>query len=283
MIVERVNRYLTKGLKIMTNERDSVRIALEAILLLLYAWNSCPIPGTDISRSLVAVGREFAFPIDYSTNKHWELTSSPTSVESYSRDLATRLSALREVAHLLVNEHRAYHRELINSRRPDPRTYSVGDIVFARRATRSDAAKGRVDKLTYAFTGPWRITALLKGTSYELEHCSTPNRKEKKHASDLSPYPLELIPFQPLDGSDTRYGQLHKPITDHPFKEAGINGFDPIQPFRISTNFLTTDQLSQFYWPSLSELNDDLSPFPWSSEEERRHYLIAIKCNHSMM
>ena len=70
MIVERVNRYPTKGLKVMTNKRDSVRIALEAILLLLYAWNSCPIPGTDISRSLVAVGREFAFPIDYSTNKH---------------------------------------------------------------------------------------------------------------------------------------------------------------------------------------------------------------------
>jgi hypothetical protein len=145
--------------------------------------------------------------------------------------------------------------------------------VFARRATRSDAAKGRVDKLTYAFTGPWRITALLKGASYKLEHCSTPNRKEKKHASDLSPYPLELIPFQPLDGSDTRYGQLHKPITAHPFKEAGINGFDPIKPFKISTNFLTTDQLSQFHWPSLSELNDDLSPFPWSSEEERHHYL----------
>jgi hypothetical protein len=108
MIVKRVNQYLTKGLKIMTNERNSVRIALEAILLLFNAWNSCPIPGTDISRSLVAVGREFAFPINYFTNKHWELTSSPTSVESYSQDLATRLSALREVAHLLVKEHRAY-------------------------------------------------------------------------------------------------------------------------------------------------------------------------------
>ena len=58
-------RYLNKGLSIMSNERDSVRIALEAILLLLYAWNSCPVPGNDISRSLVAVGREFAFPIDY--------------------------------------------------------------------------------------------------------------------------------------------------------------------------------------------------------------------------
>jgi hypothetical protein len=105
MMVERVNQYLTKGLKTMTTERDCVQIALEAILLLLYAWNSFPIPGTDISRSLIAVGREFAFLIDYSTNKHWELTSSPSSVESYSKDLAIHLAALREVAQLIVHEH----------------------------------------------------------------------------------------------------------------------------------------------------------------------------------
>jgi len=36
LLVERVNRYLNKGLKIMTNERDSVRVAMEAILLLLF-------------------------------------------------------------------------------------------------------------------------------------------------------------------------------------------------------------------------------------------------------
>jgi hypothetical protein len=60
----------------MTNERDSVHVALEAIVLFLYALNSYPIPGADISWSLVAVGREFAFPIDYSTDKNWELTSS---------------------------------------------------------------------------------------------------------------------------------------------------------------------------------------------------------------
>jgi hypothetical protein len=134
MLAERVNRYLTKGLKVMCNERDSVRVALEAILLLLYAWNSCPVPGTDISRSLVAVGREFAFPIDYSSGKHWKLTSSPTKVVSYSKELATRLSACQEVAKLLVEEQRSYHRELINARRPDPHVYSIGDIVFARRA-----------------------------------------------------------------------------------------------------------------------------------------------------
>jgi hypothetical protein len=76
MLVERVNRYLNKGLKIMTNERDSVRVAMEAILLLLYAWNSAPIPGTDLSWCFVALGREFQFPIDFSANKHFELTSN---------------------------------------------------------------------------------------------------------------------------------------------------------------------------------------------------------------
>jgi hypothetical protein len=83
MLVERVNRYLNKGLKIMTNERNSVQVAMEAILLLLYAWNSVPVPGTDISRCLVALGQEFQFPIDFSANKHLELTSTPASITSY--------------------------------------------------------------------------------------------------------------------------------------------------------------------------------------------------------
>ena len=67
------------------------------------------VPGTDIYRSLVAVGKEFAFPIDYSSGKHWELTSSPTTVVSYSKELAMLLSACQDVAKLLVEEQRSYH------------------------------------------------------------------------------------------------------------------------------------------------------------------------------
>ncbi len=33
MLVERINCYLNKGLKIMTNKRDSVRVAMEGILI----------------------------------------------------------------------------------------------------------------------------------------------------------------------------------------------------------------------------------------------------------
>ena len=140
----------------MTNERDSIRIALEGILLLIYTWNSCPVPGTDISRSLVALGREFSFPIDFSAGTHTDLTSAPGAVASYSRDLAERLAACHEIAG-------CWHRELINARRPNPRTYSVNDIVFARRATRSDSKRGKVDKLIHPFTGPWRVTQSLSG------------------------------------------------------------------------------------------------------------------------
>jgi hypothetical protein len=116
MLVERLCRYFNKGLMIMCNERDMVRVALECLLLLLYVWNSCPVPGTHISRSLVAVGREFAFPIDYSAGKHWQLTLSPSIVKSYSKDLATCLSACREIAKLLVSKQREWHCSLVNSR-----------------------------------------------------------------------------------------------------------------------------------------------------------------------
>jgi len=282
MLVERINRYLNKGLRIMVNERDSTRIALEAILLLLYAWNSCPVPGTDISRSLVAVGREFQFPIDFSAGKHWELTSTPTNVASYASELAERLGACREVAELLVNEQRTWHRELVNSRRGDPRVYKVGDIVFARRSTQSNASRGRVGKLMNAFTGPWRVVEVLDGASYGLKHCLHEKRFDKKHACDLSPYPDQLIPFQPVDGADNRYGQLHKPIQANPFSDAGIKGFEPPQPFKqadgspaVTASFLTVGTPQDFHWPSLAELNDELRPFPWASDAEKESVAIG--------
>jgi hypothetical protein len=67
ILVECLSCYLNKGLQIITNEQDSNCIALEATLLLIYAWNSCPMPGTDISCHMVAMGQEFSFPIDFST------------------------------------------------------------------------------------------------------------------------------------------------------------------------------------------------------------------------
>ena len=81
--------------------------------------------------------------------------------------------------------------------------------------------------------------AILDGALYELEHTKLPNRKYKKHASNLSPYPAKLIVFELMDGPDNRYGQLHKPISATTFNEAGItfneasvHGFIPLSPYR---------------------------------------------------
>jgi hypothetical protein len=45
MLMERVFYYTNRGLKIMSNKRKLIQVALEAILLLIYAWNLCPVPG----------------------------------------------------------------------------------------------------------------------------------------------------------------------------------------------------------------------------------------------
>jgi hypothetical protein len=193
--------------------------------------------------------------------------SAPGVVIFYSRKLATCLSACHQIASILVDEHWCWHRELVNSQRCNLRIYHKGDIVFSHRATRYDAKRGLVDKLQYSFTGPWKVVTSLPGGSYELEHCLNSKHRNKKHASALSPYPLKLIPFQPLDGADNCYGQLNKIISDHPFKEAGLKGFNPPQPFAIPTHFAQCGDFKDFHWPTLAELNN---PFSWLNDKESR-------------
>jgi hypothetical protein len=126
MLIEHLNCCLNEGLCIMLNKHDSVQIALEAILLLIYAWNSCPMLGTDICCSLVAVGLEFSFPNDFSSVTHTGLIPAPGAVTSYSCFLVERLDTCHAIAKLLVHEQCCWHRELINSCHLDPCAYSVG-------------------------------------------------------------------------------------------------------------------------------------------------------------
>jgi hypothetical protein len=269
MIVKRLNRYLNAGLHIMTNKRDYTCIALKAILLLLYAWNSCLVPGTYISRSMVAIGHEFAFPIDFSTRKHAELYSMPGTVESYSWEFAICLSSCHEIADLQVWEHWCWHHNLVNSGQHDPRIFSVGNIVFACQVTHSNTKRGHVDKLVHPFIWPSRVVRALPGASYELKFAHDTKQKGKKHTSDLCPYPAELIPFEPLDGTDNRYGQLYKPVRPSPYKEARIEGFTPPQPLQAAAHFATMGNFCDFHFPTLLELNNEFDPFPWMDDAKQ--------------
>jgi hypothetical protein len=67
--------------------------------------------------------------------------------------------------------------------------------------------------------------------------------------------------------------QLHKPITAHPFKEAGLKEFMLITLFKVTTHFLTANQAFAFHWASLLESNNDIIPFPWLLKDKQHQYL----------
>jgi hypothetical protein len=53
---------MTKVQRINTSDTGSLFRWQQEALFALYSWNASPIDVTDISRSLVAIGREFPFP-----------------------------------------------------------------------------------------------------------------------------------------------------------------------------------------------------------------------------
>ena len=118
--------------------------------------------------------------------------------------------------------------------------------------------------------------AILDGALYKLDHTKSPNRKDKKHASNLSPYPVELIVFEPMDRPDNCYRQLHKPIlamalneAGLTFNEASIHGFIPLSPYRTqdirALAYLLIPERG-FCWPRLLDLNNKLNDELWESD-----------------
>ncbi|KAL3785603.1 hypothetical protein HJC23_004751 [Cyclotella cryptica] len=231
MLVKCIGRYLNKLLKIFNSEHSSnPRVAHEGLHMAMYAWNCAPVAGTDISRCLMVTGHEWRFPLDYSTGAHLELITHPKLVNSCARWQAIILEASRKLGRILIDEHRAYHCELIKSLRPDP-NFEPGDYVFARSTVQSSAKHVRVGKLEFACTGPWVILRWLNGASYECKH-TVSGKIDKFHASHLSPVPPGLVPFAPVDGPDHHFRQLHRPLHDDAYKAACLEGFLPYKPFQ---------------------------------------------------
>ena len=145
MLVERIGQFLNKGLKIFKGEHGIPATSREGALTLMYAWNSAPIPLTNISRSMVVTGQNFSFPIDLLADKAVWLTGTKRWAESYAADQARPLLHSREISYLLIAETQSFHREHMNDLRPDPTQHAIGDKVLAHRSVYSDKAKNRVD------------------------------------------------------------------------------------------------------------------------------------------
>ena len=172
----------------------------------LYAQNLIPIAATNISWSLIVIGREFQSPINFFTDCNCILTSNPVRVTNYASDQARLLSCPCAISRKFIHHHCVYHREYTNSCRPNSHLYSEGDMVFSKSAIKFEKRRGLVGKLMDYFTGHWRVTKRLHSNYYKLVHRDT-NRPGKRHVAHLSPLPQELTPFQTVDGSNNRFEQ----------------------------------------------------------------------------
>ena len=265
MLVERFNKYLNKILKIFVNERCSNRTYIEGALLATYAWNSSPIAGTDISKSLLVMGREYNFPIDFATDTTFSTDNSPKAIFKYTKKLVQILQQSREIYKILIDEHRSMHRDLRNSEVKFNRTFEVGDTVFARRQIQSNKAKGLVDKSQFASIGPWRITNDLKNGSYEIQSLKNPEKIEKRHASMLNLSPSEFLSLPPLHGADTSYSEIHKDVHIKRFQHAGVEDKSagikqPIKQNNTPNLQVLASEIATTlpHFPSVSEMDKEL-------------------------
>jgi hypothetical protein len=268
ILVERFNRYLNAGLRVFNNDRATNRVFLEGTQTLTYAWNSCPVLGTDLSRSLLTVGREFHFPIDFEANRRASFDISDEEKKLFAENLTDLLLKSREIYMLLITEHRAAHREYRNAQLNHPRKFKLGDIVFTNVQVQSKLKTGTVTKLAYIKRGPYKIIKDYPGGSYELEPLSGRSRTTiKKHGSDLYISPKSLIPHRPIQASDQAFGDLQKKTISNPYQLVGVEGYEPSRPWAAPAatsqiQLATLRNIPDF--PTMQELDDEYDGWPES-------------------
>ena len=243
--VERFFRYLNKAMTVAIQTRGTNKVSVEAAHLAGYAWNASPIDGTDIIRSVAAVGRPFRFPVDN------QLTIPihepfPASLMSPGPSLPVHPSVDREsvlheylrlgqsqsqfavrILQLLTEERRTSHAERRNLTR-SPHAFQVGDIVTVLVQVNSNAATDTVAKLSYRRRGPYLVVVSHGNGSYDLRKLYDSNSPSVKHLGQhMTILPPALFPCQPLDCADQRFLDLNyapriAPLAPH----LGIEGYN---------------------------------------------------------
>lgn len=92
------------------NDRGTNIVIKQNVKTSQYAWNSAPIDGTDIPRSMAAIGREFRFPLDVELSLAPQLNPENNSalfqyLRNGSNDSVFSLSILK----ILIEERRSAH------------------------------------------------------------------------------------------------------------------------------------------------------------------------------
>ena len=166
VLVEKFHRFLNKAVTITVGDSKTLGCFTEAGIVAGYAWNSTPIDGTDIIRSIPTIGRELKFPIDISSTSLPPLISNQTdSVVKYLRLTDSSNHFATEILKIFIEDRRTVHHERINNHQ-NIVSFVVGDIVMARREVQNNMSINNVGKLCYQVRGPFIIVKPTGHGSY---------------------------------------------------------------------------------------------------------------------
>lgn len=145
--VERYHKFLNHAQRIFTEAQGTSEPFVEVGMTTAYAWNASPIDGTDIVRSVPAIGCTLRFPLDIDLVAMLDIIDNPSeSVVADLRYLQRDVPFSRELLAYLVEDRRLIHRERVNEKRNLVK-YKPGDIVMAKVAVQGKRSVGRVAKL----------------------------------------------------------------------------------------------------------------------------------------
>lgn len=94
--IKRFHKFLNHAQKIVTEECGTPSAFVESGMPAAYAWNASSIDGTDIVRSVPAIGRELRFPLDIHESTLLTIIDNPgQSVADYIRYLDKNVNFAR--------------------------------------------------------------------------------------------------------------------------------------------------------------------------------------------
>ena len=190
--VERFFKFMLPAQKLCAEERKTPKAFVECGVLCPYAWNATCIDGTDIPRSIPAIGRELRFPLDITLADIPLPTDNPgNKVAHYLRLLGDDVQFAQKLTGWLTDDRRMVQRERHN-KDWQRITYEVGDLVMAQVARTSKSDKEQVQKMMFGCDGPFIIAKVDGPNSYSLRRFNKPQSALQKFSGD----DLYLLPKQ---------------------------------------------------------------------------------------
>ena len=105
--VERFHNFLNHNATIISSARQTHKCFVEVALISAYAWNAMQIDGTDIIRSIPAIGRLLKFPMNVALSElPIPVGDASQATVSYIRQIGRDARFAKELVMWLVEERR---------------------------------------------------------------------------------------------------------------------------------------------------------------------------------